>query len=117
MRVTPSRNSRVEASIAIKTGVEPGNVMAACGEDGRHAGSDVSFRARDEKFHGSVTKLGVSDQCCSRNVTNAPPRSRRPDGYRTLTSGIGTTNLPPHSRMYAIWLVISSLRFQGNMKT
>ena len=33
---------------------------------------------------------------------------------KTLTSGIGTTNLPPHSRMSAIYFMISSLRFHGS---
>ena len=31
--------------------------------------------------------------------------------------GIGTMNWPPHSRMPAIWAMISSLKFQGRMKT
>src|SRR5919198_2230983 len=37
-------------------------------------------------------------------------------GY-TATWGIGTTNWPPHPRMYAIWAMISSFRFQGRMST
>ena len=40
---------------------------------------------------------------------------RRHQEY-TFTSGIGTTNFPPHSRMYACCSMISSLKFHGRMK-
>lgn len=33
------------------------------------------------------------------------------------TSGMGTTNFPPQSRIYAIWSMISVLRFQGRIST
>ncbi len=37
--------------------------------------------------------------------------------YRTHTSGIGSTKRPPHSRIPSCWSTISSLRFQGRIRT
>ena len=41
----------------------------------------------------------------------------RENHQRTLTSGIGTINLPPQFRMNDICSMISSLKFHGKMKT
>src|SRR5712671_2886989 len=48
---------------------------------------------------------------------SAVQRSRNELQLRILTSGIGTTKRPPHDRTALICSTISSIRFQGRIRT
>ena len=57
-----------------------------------------------------VPWLGFDDE-------DAGYRRLAEDHGTTATSGIGMTNCPPHSRMYASWAMISCFTFQGRIIT
>ena len=72
----------VQAAVAIEADVEAGDFMARGFEPGSEAGADVALGAGDENFHVDSSVNGSGGQA-----------------QNTVTSGIGTTNCPPHSRM------------------
>jgi hypothetical protein len=99
--------------------------MQASERAGRLVEGDVALsdsRVEPERLefvHAEAAREEAAPIIESFELHGIKPRTRRLDESQssTLTSGIGTTNLPPQVAMPDICAAISSRRFQGRMST
>ena len=70
----------------------------------------ANSRAHHDREEAALVDMTVEvDEYCA-------AEGRGLEDHGTMCAlGIGTMNWPPHSRMPAIWAMISALKFQGSM--
>ena len=92
--------------------------LSHVGTRSRDTGGFVQRAVREVAGIHSHHDMPGALQHRSHHRADVPEMSREQDLHGdTVTSGIGTTNRPPHSRMPAICVVISCFRFHGRMRT